>query len=56
MERMRRRAVSALLAGVMTFTLAAAGLTGCGDSAEAGSEKVRLMVWSPQKDQSKDNG
>ncbi len=28
---MRKRAVSVLLAGVMTFGLAAAGLTGCGD-------------------------
>ena len=46
-----------LLAGVMTFGLAATGLTGCGnDSAEGGTENVRLMVWSPQNDQSKDNG
>lgn len=56
MERMRKRAVSVLLAGVMTFGLAAAGLTGCGDSTEREAEKVRLMVWSPQNDQSKDNG
>ena len=56
MGSMRRRAVSALLAGVMSFTLAAAGLTGCGDSAKEGTEKVRLMVWSPQNDQSRDNG
>ena len=54
---MKKRAVAVLLAGVMTFGLAAAGLTGCGnDSAEGGTENVRLMVWSPQNDQSKDNG
>ena len=52
---MRRRAVSVLLAGVMTFGLAAAGLTGCGSAGE-GKESIRLMVWSPQNDQSKDNG
>ncbi len=54
---MKKRAVAVLLAGVMTFGLAATGLTGCGnDSAEGGTENVRLMVWSPQNDQSKDNG
>lgn len=54
---MKKRAVAVLLAGVMTLGLAAAGLTGCGnDSAEGGTENVRLMVWSPQNDQSKDNG
>lgn len=54
---MKKRAVAVLLAGVMTFGLAAAGLTGCGSgSAEGGAENVRLMVWSPQNDQSKDNG
>ena len=52
---MRRRAVSVLLAGVMTLGLAAAGLTGCGSAGE-GKESIRLMVWSPQNDQSKDNG
>ena len=53
--KMRRRAVSVLLAGVMTLGLAAAGLTGCGSAGE-GKESIRLMVWSPQNDQSKDNG
>ena len=53
--KMRRRAVSVLLAGVMTFGLAVAGLTGCGSAGE-GKESIRLMVWSPQNDQSKDNG
>ena len=41
--KMRRRAVSVLLAGVMTLGLAAAGLTGCGSAGE-GKESIRLMV------------
>lgn len=54
---MKKRAVAVLLAGVMTFGLAAACLTGCGSgSGEGGAEKVRLMVWSPSEDQSKDSG
>lgn len=53
---MRKRAVSLLLAGVMTLGLAAGGLTGCGGSGNDGAEKVRLMVWSPSEDQSKDSG
>ena len=35
--------------------LAALGLTGCGGG-ERGAESVRLMVWSPSEDQSKDAG
>lgn len=53
---MRKRAVSLLLVGVMTLGLAAGGLTGCGSSGNDGAEKVRLMVWSPSEDQSKDSG
>ena len=54
---MRKRAVAVLLAGVMTFGLTATSLTGCGsDSADGVAESVRLMVWSPQNDQSKDSG
>ncbi len=54
---MKKRAVSLFLAGLMTFGLAAGGLTGCGSGSEDGAvEKVRLMVWSPTADQSKDNG
>lgn len=53
---MRKRAVSLFLAGVMTLGLAAGGLTGCGSSGNDGAEKVRLMVWSPSEDQSKDSG
>ena len=37
--------------------LAARSLSGCGDAAaNGGKEKVRLMVWSPSEDQSKDSG
>ena len=54
-KRMRRRALSVLLAGVLTTGLAVTGLTGCG-SGQEGKESVRLMVWSPQGDQSKDQG
>ena len=44
------------LAGFMALTLGA-GLTGCGSSKSAtGAEKVRLMVWSPSEDQSKESG
>lgn len=51
---MRRRAVSLLLAALMMSGLAVTGLTGCGSS--EGGESVRLMVWSPSEDQSKDSG
>ena len=38
-------------------TLLLTGLTGCGiASGGEGQEKVRLMVWSPSEDQSKDSG
>lgn len=46
----------------LTFTLAAAiaaGLSGCGGYPAGNKtvdEKVRLMVWSPSEDQSKDSG
>ena len=52
---MKKRAVSALTAAVMIASLAVTGLTGCGNS-DGGKESVRLMVWSPQGDQSKDKG
>lgn len=47
-----------ILALLLTGTLAATTLTGCGskDTAEGSVEKVRLMVWSPSEDQSKDSG
>ena len=52
---MRKRAVALLMAALMTAGLAVTGLTGCGDES-GGRESVRLMVWSPQGDQSKDAG
>ncbi len=55
MKEMRKRAVAVLLAALMTCGMAVTGLTGCG-SEEDGAESVRLMVWSPQGDQSKDAG
>lgn len=42
-----------------TAALCAAGLmlAGCGPVAgDSGTEKIRLMVWSPSEDQSKDSG
>lgn len=42
-----------------TAALCAAGLllAGCGPVAgDSGAEKIRLMVWSPSEDQSKDSG
>ena len=52
---MRRRAVALMMTALMTAGLAVTGLTGCGDEG-SGRESVRLMVWSPQGDQSKDAG
>ena len=50
------RSLKRFLAGIMASTLGA-GLTGCGNSkSAAGAEKVRLMVWSPSEDQSKESG
>lgn len=50
---MKKKGMAVLLAAC----LAASALTGCGGSAGSdGQEKIRLMVWSPQNDQSKDNG
>lgn len=43
------------MTALMTAGLAVTGLTGCGDKG-GGRESVRLMVWSPQGDQSKDAG
>ena len=47
------------LAVLLTMALAASMLTGCQGSdsgSGGGKEKVRLMVWSPSEDQSKDSG
>ena len=53
--KMRKRGAALLLAAALAVT----GLAGCSASSgetASGGEKVRLMVWSPQNDQSKDNG
>ena len=56
-RNMMKRGLAAFLTGIMTVTLMAAGLTGCGsNTADKETEKVRLMVWSPSEDQSKDSG
>ena len=50
------RSLKRFLTGIMALTLCT-GLTGCGNSKSLGGvEKVRLMVWSPSEDQSKESG
>lgn len=50
------RSLKRFLTGIVALTLCA-GLTGCGSGkSAAGAEKVRLMVWSPSEDQSKESG
>ena len=50
---MWKRGLAVMLAAGIT----AMSLAGCGGAAQgAGAEKVRLMVWSPSEDQSKDSG
>lgn len=54
---MKKGKAALLLAGVLVVS----GLAGCGGAGSAGQdggakEKVRLMVWSPSEDQSKDSG
>ena len=50
------RSLKRFLTGIMALTLGV-GLTACADSNGSGTaEKVRLMVWSPSEDQSKDSG
>lgn len=45
------------LAGLLAVVLAAVSLVGCQNaSGDSAKEKVRLMVWSPSEDQSKDSG
>lgn len=44
---------------LLAATMAVTGITGCGYNADGKSgetQKVRLMVWSPSEDQSKDSG
>lgn len=52
MQKKRKRLLAALLAALLLLGLAGCATTG-GDSDR---EKVRLMVWSPSEDQSKDSG
>lgn len=52
---MKKRMMSVLLTGVLGAVMVMAGFTGCG-AGHNGKESVRLMVWSPQGDQSKDKG
>lgn len=55
--KMMKRGMAAFLTGIMAVSLAIAGLTGCGRSTTGKeAQKVRLMVWSPSEDQSKDSG
>lgn len=49
---MRKRAAALC----MTAVLAVTGLVGCSKGAGEDKESVRLMVWSPSEDQSKDSG
>ena len=52
---MRKKGLALLLA----IGLLAANIAGCGSSLQDGADKresVRLMVWSPSEDQSKDSG
>lgn len=49
---MRKRAAALC----MTAVLAVIGLAGCSKGAGEDKESVRLMVWSPSEDQSKDSG
>lgn len=45
------------LAVMLAAGMAVLSFSGCGNAAEnGGKEKVRLMVWSPSEDQSKDSG
>lgn len=46
------------LAAALAALMAAASLGGCAGAgnAKSGAEEVRLMVWSPSEDQSKDSG
>ena len=55
-----KRKSAAVIAAVMSGALLVTGLGGCGadvsGTGNGSKEKVRLMVWSPSEDQSKDSG
>lgn len=50
-----KRKIAALAAAILA-SVAVAGCGIAGDSDGAQREKVRLMVWSPSEDQSKESG
>lgn len=52
MRKKLSAALALLLAGATMLGL----LTGCSSQQSGASEEVRLMVWSPSEDQSKDSG
>ena len=52
MRKKLSAALALLLAGATMMGL----LTGCSSQESSGAEQVRLMVWSPSEDQSKDSG
>lgn len=54
-----KRKSATVIAATLSLALGVAGLAGCSGSGQEGSaqgENVRLMVWSPSGDQSKDTG
>lgn len=51
---MKKKVVSAAMTVFLAVSLTVTGLSGCGRTANR--ENVRLMVWSPQADQSTDKG
>lgn len=52
-----KRKLALLMTGVLTaITLSGCGLQASGNKGADGKEEVRLMIWSPTEDQSKDSG
>lgn len=52
-----KRGISVLIAGVLAaMTLSGCTMDSSGEGKSGGGEKIRLMVWSPSEDQSKDMG
>lgn len=55
-DNIMKKTLALLLAGTMAVTMLTGCAAGSSESAEGSVEKVRLMVWSPSEDQSKDSG